>query len=403
MPLREGGPEPGCLKILRDLTGVHQAEAARHQAEDRFSLVVQSIQDYAIYLLDPEGRVTTWNRGAEQIKGYPEEEIIGQFFGICFTPEDIAAGLPERGLAATKRDGRFHEEGWRMRKSGERYWGDELIVCLRGEDGEVIAYAKFCRDLTERKQREDERMRLLASEQAARRESEAANEAKDRFLAALSHELRTPLAPVNIALYLMGREKGLSTTVQEGIETIRSCVDTEIQLIGDLLDVSRIVHGKLELDLKPVDLHDCIRQAVEICREDFNAKQIGLSVALEACRSRVRGDGARLQQVCWNLLKNAAKFTPDGGRVSVGTSDADGRITVAVVDTGLGIPAGALTKIFDPFEQGDPDRTRVYGGLGLGLAISHAIVAAHGGKLEAESPGDGQGSTFHVRLATTAD
>ena len=195
MPLRGDGSEPGCLKILRDLTTMHEAETARREAEDRFSLVVQSIQDYAIYLLDPEGRVTTWNRGAELIKGYTADEIRGQHFSVCYPPEEVVAGVPERDLAAAAAGGHVHKEDWRMRKDGERYWGDELIVALRGEDGKVLTYAKFCRDLTERKQHEDERARLLDAAQTARQEAEAANQAKERFLTVLSHELRTPLNP----------------------------------------------------------------------------------------------------------------------------------------------------------------------------------------------------------------
>ncbi len=401
MPLRESGSEPGSLKILRDFTVVHQAEQARRHAEDRFSLVVQSISDYAIYLLDPEGRVTSWNPGAERIKGYKEEEVIGQHFSVCFTPEELAADRPARELAIAAREGRFHEEDWRVRKNGERYWGDELIVPLRNDNGELIAFARFCRDLTERKHSEDERARLLASEQAARQEAEAANRTKDRFLAALSHELRTPLAPMQFALYVMKCEEGLPPAVLDGIEMIRRGVETEAQLISDLLDVSRIVHSKLEMKLEPMDLHGCIKQALEVCQGDFAAKNLKLILDLTATNHQVIGETSRLQQVFWNLFQNAAKFTPEKGEIIVRSSNPDGgSIEIVVSDTGMGIEAEELPKIFVPFKQGDPDRARLHGGLGLGLAIAHAVVAAHDGDLNAESPGRGQGATFRVKLAT---
>ncbi len=402
MPMHEQGPEPGSLKIMRDLTTVREGELARRRAEDRFALVVQSIKDYAIYMLDPEGRVSTWNKAAERVKGFTEEEIIGAHFSFCFTPEDRAAGRPEQEKNIAIETGECHVESWRIRK-GARYWGDELLVALRGEDGVLVGFVKFARDLTERKQLEDERARLLAAEQAARQEAEAANRTKDRFLAALSHELRTPLAPVQVALYLMERAKGLPDSVRESVEMIRRNVETEVRLIGDLLDVSRIVHDKLELSLGPVDLHGCIRQALEVCQADFTTKEIKLTVALKARRHRVQGDASRLQQVFWNLFKNAAKFTPGGGSIAVRSRQADGKIVVEVADNGVGIEADTLPKIFDPFEQGGPERARRDGGLGLGLAISHAIVLAHDGQLTAESPGRDQGATFRVQLSTRED
>lgn len=397
----------GALQLLARLRSHRKLielrrQATLRQSDERYRLIVESARDYAIFSFDAQRRVTTWNAGAEAVTGFTAADILGQPMDCLFTPEDRERGVPARELAEARGTGRFDNERWHVRKDGSQFWGSGIVMPLQ-EDGPEPGCLKILRDLTSAHEAQEELTRALAAEQAARREAEEANRAKDRFLAALSHELRTPLAPVNIALYLMDRQKNLPGTVREGIETIRRCVDTEIQLIGDLLDVSRIVHGKLELDVKPMDLHDCIRHAVEVCRQDFDAREIELTVVLDAGQARVLGDAARLQQVFWNLLKNAAKFTPAKGRVHVESGSADGQISVAVADTGLGIAAEARAKIFDPFEQGDPDRARVYGGLGLGLAISHAIVTAHGGRLEVESPGVGQGTTFRVRLATLAD
>ena len=372
-------------------------EAAARRGDERYRLLVESARDYAIFAFDAQRRVTSWNAGAEFITGFRPEDIIGQPVDLLYTPEDQE--VPAREMREAHAQGRFDNERWHLRRDGSRFWGSGVVMPLR-EDGPEPGCLKILRDLTAAHEAEEERKRLLADAQAARRDAEDANAAKDRFLAALSHELRTPLAPMQIALYLMGQEQDLPASVLEGMEMIGRCVNTEIQLIGDLLDVSRIVHGKLEMDSQPMDLHGCIRHALEVCAEDFRVKNLRLTVALDARHARVRGDMARLQQVFWNLFKNAAKFTPEGGEIRVRSTDVDAEIEVAVADTGLGIPPDALAKIFEPFEQGDPDRTRVYGGLGLGLAISRAILAAHGGKLTAESPGPDQGSTFRVRLGT---
>ena len=195
---------------------------------------------------------------------------------------------------------------------------------MRGAEGELLGFAKICRDLSERKAAEDERARLLAAEQTARREAEAANAAKDRFLAALSHELRTPLAPVQMALFVLRREPQLERGGRDGLEMIRRNVELEARLIDDLLDVSRIAHGKLELTTGAASVHDCVRRAVEVCQGELDDRGLELTLALDAARDGVQGDAARLQQVFWNLLKNAAKFTPERGRVVVRSRDVDG-------------------------------------------------------------------------------
>ena len=404
MPLRlEGQPPHGFLKILRDMTGVHQSELARREAEDRFALVVQSIQDYAIYMLDAGGRVTTWNQGAQRIKGYTPVEAIGQPFSFCFTPEAIAAGKPAQELEIAAKEGRFQEENWRMRKDGKRYWGDELIVALRAEDGELIAFAKFCRDLTNRKRYEDERTRLLAAERAARAEAESASKAKDHFLAVLSHELRTPLTPVLMAVHLMGRNRNLPKASRDALEMIERNVQIEAHLIDDLLDLTKITRGRLEIVRQPMDLHQAVQHAVEITAADVQGKSQQVTVALDAAEHALQGDTTRLQQVFWNLLKNASKFTPDDGSIRITSRNESGRVVVEVSDTGVGFEAEAATRIFDAFTQANDEVMQKFGGLGLGLAISKATVDAHGGSLRARSDGLGQGATFTVELPLSVE
>jgi PAS domain S-box-containing protein len=366
-------------------------------------LVIDSVKDYAIYTLDVEGRITTWNAGAARIKGYAEVEIIGQNFSVLYPPEQVSAGIPEQLLAVAAAEGRARRESWHIRKSGERFWGDELIVPLREEGGGVLlGFAKICRDLSERKAAEDEHNRLLLSEQAARQEAEAANVAKDRFLAVLSHELRTPLTPVPFALSVLENEKLLSPAGRQSIETIRRNIEVESRLLGDLLDVSRIVHGKMDLSFAPLDIHQCVRQALEIVNPAFAAKELKLTVMLEAGRHRVFGDIARLQQIFWNLFQNAAKFSRIGGSVKVRSyNPAEDRVVVEVTDIGIGIKPEILPKVFDAFERGDAAPMQQYGGLGLGLTICQAIAKAHLGSISAQSTGGDQGATLIVDLPTT--
>ena len=250
--------------------------------------------------------------------------------------------------------------------------------------------------------------RLLARQRAELEEAYAvakdANARKDQFLARLSHELRTPLTPILAAVSAPDLARADAAELEETFRLIRRNVELEARLIDDLLDITRISHGKLELDLRAADVHDLIHHALDICRPTAQAKGVELSSALEARHHTARADGARIQQVFWNLLNNAIKFTPAGGTVRIGTRDAaDGRLEVEVADTGMGITPERQGRIFNAFEQGDAQVTREYGGLGLGLAICKALVEAHGGTISASSPGLGQGSVFRVALAASGD
>ena len=255
--------------------------------------------------------------------------------------------------------------------------------------------------VTERTWMAQKNARLYEAAQLARDEAEAAARAKDQFLAVLSHELRTPLTPVLMSVYAMLADTALPQKVQSVMQMIQRNIQLEARLIDDLLDLSRITHNKVELQLEDIDLHEVVRNAVEVCRGDIDGKQLILVVELEAPRHQVRGDAARLQQVFWNLLKNAAKFTPRGGRLSVQSYNYKGTIRVDVTDTGMGIDRHLLPKIFAPFEQGGGSAfSAQFGGLGLGLAISKATIDAHGGRLSANSEGKNTGAVFTVELPT---
>ncbi len=243
-------------------------------------------------------------------------------------------------------------------------------------------------------------LRREATEKIARQEAVVVEQAKNRFLACLSHELRNPLAPVPFALHLIDQTEGLPAFVYEAVGVVRRGTETETRLINDLLDVSQIVHGKLSLNVEPIDLHDCLGQAIKDCREDYGPKGLKLKMELTAEMHQVSGDFARLQQVFCHLLQNAGKFTPANGTISVRSANDGEDIVVEVQDSGVGIAAEDLSKIFVPFEHGCTEKERVYGGLGLGLTIAHAIITAHDGQLTVESPGTGQGATFRVCLNT---
>ena len=234
--------------------------------------------------------------------------------------------------------------------------------------------------------------------QRARQQAEAANRTKDHFLATLSHELRTPLTPVLTAAESMLRRKDLPPIVREGLLMICRNIELENHLVNDLLDITRVSRGKLELACETIDLHQVIDAALEISRPDIFAKQQHLTVELKAEQRTVNADAMRTQQAFWNLLKNASKFTPSGGNIAIRSRNEPGWAIVEVVDSGVGIEADALPNIFVAFQQADTSITRRFGGLGLGLAIATATVEAQGGTIVAASAGAGQGATFTVKL-----
>jgi CheY-like chemotaxis protein/nitrogen-specific signal transduction histidine kinase len=246
-------------------------------------------------------------------------------------------------------------------------------------------------------------MAVIAIENHINAEARQANRAKDQFIAVLSHELRTPLTPALVALSEMCGDKRLPQDAQDNLEMVRRNVELEARLIDDLLDLTRISKGKIDLRLATVDLHGLLRETQTVCDADLHAKAISATLHFDATQTHVRGDRARLQQIFWNLLKNAVKFTPTGGSIRISTENGpDGRLAVKIRDTGIGIEPTALPRIFNAFEQGDKLIGRQFGGLGLGLAITKALVESHGGAVTAASDGRGQGALFTVTLPTQA-
>jgi signal transduction histidine kinase/ActR/RegA family two-component response regulator len=285
------------------------------------------------------------------------------------------------------------------RPDGSRVTVIVNIVSLKNDRKEVTGAINCFYDITERKHAEE-------ALDLARKQAETANRSKDRFLAVLSHELRTPLTPVLARLALMKRDPSLASSLRGGLEVIRRNVEMEARLIDDLLDMTRLARGQLKLQMERVDVHDKIHAALAIYECDLNARKQTISVELRAENHFVRGDGVRLQQIFWNLIGNAVKYTAEGGHIAVRSEniagEGEGSVRIEVSDDGIGIAPDVMGRIFDPFEQGEQTLTRRYGGLGLGLSISRSLVERHGGTLVAHSNGKGTGSTFTVQLAAAS-
>jgi PAS domain S-box-containing protein len=394
----------GFGKVTRDLTQRREYEESLRHSEERFRLLVEGVRDYAIFMLDANGHVATWNAGAQRINGYTGDEIIGQHFSKFYPQDAIESGWPDHELQVAAAEGRFQDEGWRIRKDGSRLWASVTITALRDEAGRLRGFAKLTRDLSERKEAQtahadgERREEMLEAERSARMEAQRAARMKDEFLATLSHELRTPLNAILgwTQVLRMGRQG--PEEIKHGLEVIERNARAQVQLIDDLLDLSRILAGQIRLDVQRVTLVDVITAVVESVAPAANAKGVHLEKILDPRGSLVSGDPARLQQVVWNLLTNAIKFTPRGGRVQVLLERVNSHIELSVSDNGIGIPISFLPHVFERFTQKDGTASRSHGGLGLGLAISKQLVELHGGSIQAKSRGEGHGATFTVKL-----
>jgi PAS domain S-box-containing protein len=389
-------------KIVRDLS-------AASELEGYFQAIIESSDD-AIVSKDLNGIVRSWNPGAERIFGYTAAEMVGRPIETIFPPDrkDEEPKILERLRRGERVD---HFETVRLRKDGTPVEVSVTISPVRSPTGEIIGASKVARDITAYKRLLRQREELLEAERHARQEAERQSRVKDEFLATLSHELRTPLnAILGWAQILRQRTdeavrseaEGVPSTIlgemAEGLEVIERNTRVQTQLIDDLLDMSRIIAGKLRLDVQQVGLADVVKAAVASVRHSAEAKGIRLQVVLDPLAGPVRGDPGRLQQCVWNLLSNAIKFTPKGGKVQVALERVNSHLEVCVVDDGEGIKPELLPQLFERFRQGDPSTTRRHGGLGLGLSIVKHLTELHGGKVRAKSPGPGLGSTFCIEL-----
>lgn len=423
----ESGELVGYAKITRDLSERRRAEEALRASEERFRLLVQSVKDYAIFMLDPEGNVATWNDAAAHINGYTAEEIIGRHFSAFYPEEDLKARKPERELEIATATGKYEEEGWRLRKDGTRFWASVAITAIIGKSGRLKGFAKVTRDLTERRASQNraiEDARRVASEEVARRaaedreralsglvarlksqarELETANHAKAEFLASMSHELRTPLNAIGgyVDLLLMGVRGEITEDQRQDLERVRRSQQHLLGIITDILNFSRVEAGQLTYDIAEVPIREVVDTVSQMILPQATAKELVLDIAECPPDLFALADRAKVEQILLNLLSNAVKFTLPGGTVGLACRAAGDRATLSVRDTGRGIPDDQLDKIFDPFVQVGRSLTSAQEGTGLGLAISRDLARAMGGDISVTST-LGEGSAFTLALPRPA-
>ncbi len=381
------GKVRGAVGAFLDITDLKRVQTELSQNRQRYYCLFDHNPN-AVFSLDMRGRFTEVNAACSILSGYPCEQLLKMTFKQLCVPDRLKALNDQfarslSGHAEQTTTAIFTADGQRRELNISA-----LPIVL---EGKVVGMHGIAQDITEAMQAQ-----LQLGE--AREKAEAANRAKDRFLAVLSHELRNPLTPIMAAAAMLLEQRPHDLELLEHLELIRRNAEMSGRLIDDLLDVSRIAAGKLELHIAPVDAHLVMRRAVEVCQVELNAKSIQLRLEPLSDRPIVPVDAARLQQVLWNLLKNAIKFTPAGGMVTLRSTNAAGRLVLEVADTGIGIEPAAVNRIFNAFEQGERSVTQRFGGLGLGLTISKNLVEAHGGTLTAYSEGKDQGSVFIVDL-----
>ncbi len=372
--LRTQELEQANQSLRQDIVVRTKLEDELRRSEEKFRLLVGGIRDYAVFMLDPDGRIATWNEGAEAIKGYKAEEIIGEHFSRFYPQEAIDAKFPQTELEVAARVGRFEDEGWRLRKDGTAFWANVIITALFDPNGRLRGFAKVTRDMTERR-------RVVALEENERKMNE--------FLAMLGHELRNPLAPIRNALDLMR----VQSNGDSRLEWARSVIDRQLtqltRLVDDLLDVGRISSGKIALRREPIEINAAVQRAVEASRPLADASRHTLEVRLSPEPLLVDGDLTRLSQVVLNLLTNAIKYTPSGGKIKVDVAREGAFAVVRVKDTGIGMSPELIPKVFDLFVQGERSLDRSEGGLGIGLTLVKRLVSLHGGTVSAHSDGPG--------------
>ncbi|HEX5875995.1 MAG TPA: PAS domain S-box protein [Pyrinomonadaceae bacterium] len=489
---------------------VPERRTAYRRTEDIYRKAIEDIRDYAIFTMDPDGRVTNWNAGAQQILGYAEEEIIGKHAARFFTQEDRVKEIPRKELETAATQGRAEDERWHMRSDGSHFWASGIVTSVRDETGKLLGFSKVMRDMTERNKLTQERDRFFAlsidmlcivhldgrfqrvnpafqkvlgfSEEALlsmsvfelvhpedraktmreyeklsagrstsnmenrlrvkddsyrwvawsyfpvpedglafgvgrdtterrrmdeilrlrARELEDANRVKDEFLATMSHELRTPLTSILGWSRLLDSNQLGEKDKERAVHIIQRNAEAQSKLIEDLLDVSRIITGKLRIEVQPVSFASIADGVVTSLRPAIDAKQLKLVTSIDPAAGPILGDPARLQQIVTNLLSNAIKFTPSGGRIEVSLERNASHVRLRVADTGVGIAAEHLPHIFERFRQVDSSNVRAHGGLGLGLAIVDYLVRQQEGSVSAESEGVGKGATFTVEFPLTS-
>ncbi|KDR25501.1 MULTISPECIES: chemotaxis protein CheB [Caballeronia] len=388
------------------LIDISEQRAAQHEArasEEKLKLAARDTHDFAIVVLDRDGTIVSWNVGATRIFGFSPEEMLGQPLAAIFTSEDIANGIPELEREKASKYGRAEDDRWHATKSGKPVFCSGLLS--RIESPGFSGFTKIVHDATRRKLADSKKQEVLERERAQNSEIVKLSRLKDEFIAVLSHELKNPLNLIHMKAEMLARmpEARNISRVQEVSDAIQKSVLAQAQLIDDLLDFSRIQTGKLSLRFSPTDVADTARTIASAMKEDFDAAGVQLQVDIPEAVALIRGDTVRIEQIVWNLLSNALKFTPHGGQVNLHVRQQEGKVRLEVADTGCGIPRDSLESVFEMFHQvpSTTHRTRT-SGLGIGLSLVRQLAQLHGGAVEALSDGENQGARFVVWLPADA-
>jgi two-component system CheB/CheR fusion protein len=387
----------GAALAFVDVTRRRLADDALQHSENRMRMAAESLRDYAILTLDDTGVVATWSPGAERVFGFNAAEAVGQFFEFLFTEDDRRAGEPARELQTARDAGREEIDRWMVRKDGQRIFCSGITTPM--VDGTLVGYAKIARDFTTERLRDHTREGALQEEQAARAALQKANAMKDEFLAVMSHELKNPLSVIQMNTQLLTRLPGLADDrrIERIARAMQSAVTSQGQIINDLLELSRLTTGKVALERDRLDLGEVVRTIEEAVANDIALKRQSLTVDVPG-PIWVVADRIRTEQIVWNLITNASKFTPEGGSIRVSLTVQGAVALMTVADTGMGIQPDDLLRVFDMFRQVDRGASRRTTGLGIGLALVKQLAELHGGGVKAHSDGLQQGSAFTVWL-----
>lgn len=383
----EAGTLLAFSKITRDLTERRSAEESLRQSEERFRLLVDGVLDYAIYMLSPDGVITSWNAGARRMKGYDASEAIGTHFSRFYPPESLEAGKPWAELAVAREHGRAEDEGWRVRKDGSRFWARVIVTALYDSEGVLCGFAKVTQDLTQRRQSE-----------ALAMSAKMLND----FIAVLAHELRNPLAPIRNAVELLKTVEGEAVLA----ERMRQVIDRQsaqlVRIVDDLIDINKVTRGAITMKEAPCDIVDIVERAREAVLPAIESAGQAMTIDLPPTPLRVLGDEARLVQALTNVLSNASRYTQPEGQIFVAASRVNlgerPAVRISVRDTGRGIDPAFLPSVFGMFVQGKDRDHRPAAGLGVGLALAKSLVELQHGSIEAYSDGLGKGAEFVIVL-----
>lgn len=367
---------------------------------ERYRLLIDNIRDYAVYLMDPQGRIVTWNKGAQEFKGYRPEEVIGKHVSVFYTPEDIAAGKPGRELELAHKLGRVEDEDWRVRKDGGRFWANVVIAPLYGQNGQLIGYAKVTRDLTERKAQEDALRQANTRLKRQQRELERLNVAKDEFISLASHQLRTPVTVIKqlLGMLLEGVYGDVPDDIKKVVDKAYTSNERQLHIVNSLLRTAQIDAGRVVIRKLAVDLNQMIRLIGEEYHDISKARQHRLHTETAHREPLiVPVDVENLRMAVSNLMDNALKYTPDGGEIKLGVRRTAGRVEIFVSDNGVGIEPADVVKLFGKFVRIPNAMSQQVGGSGLGLYWVRKVVELHDGRVEVESQA-GAGTTFTIVL-----